>query len=66
MSAASISAEGSAVALLMAWMPPPDGIAMCQCDECRSLTEGRRIHAIKRAGGPGLQRLDQFPRRVLV
>lgn len=21
-------------ALLMAWMPPPDGIAMCQCDAC--------------------------------
>lgn len=21
-------------ALLMAWMPPPDGIAMCQCDVC--------------------------------
>jgi transposase len=21
-------------ALLMAWMPPPDGIAMCHCDEC--------------------------------
>ena len=21
-------------ALLMAWMPPPDGIAMCQCDDC--------------------------------
>jgi hypothetical protein len=20
--------------LLMAWMPPPDGIVMCQCDEC--------------------------------
>jgi hypothetical protein len=23
-----------AMALLMAWMPPPDGIAICQCDEC--------------------------------
>ena len=23
-----------APALLMAWMPPPDGIAMCQCDDC--------------------------------
>ena len=22
------------VALLMAWMPPPDGIVMCQCGEC--------------------------------
>jgi hypothetical protein len=22
------------MALLMAWMPPPDGIAMFQCDEC--------------------------------
>jgi DNA-binding LacI/PurR family transcriptional regulator len=21
-------------ALLMAWMPPPDGIAMCHYDEC--------------------------------
>jgi MFS family permease len=21
-------------AVLMAWMPPPDGIVMCQCDEC--------------------------------
>ena len=24
----------TAGALLMAWMPPPDGIAMCQCDDC--------------------------------
>jgi transposase InsO family protein len=24
----------SSMTLLMAWMPPPDGIAMCQCDEC--------------------------------
>jgi hypothetical protein len=22
------------VTLLMAWMPPPDGIAMCHYDEC--------------------------------
>ena len=21
-------------AVLMAWMPPPDGIAMCRCDVC--------------------------------
>jgi hypothetical protein len=25
---------GARTTLLMAWMPPPDGIAMCHCGEC--------------------------------
>lgn len=30
--------------MLMAWMPPPDGITMCQCDACEAITEGESIH----------------------
>ena len=29
------------MALLMAWMPPPEGIAMCQGDTCEAITMGR-------------------------
>ena len=29
-----VAMEACDGALLMAWMPPPDGIAMCQCDDC--------------------------------
>ncbi len=36
-------------ALLMVWMPPPDGIAMCQCDECKAITGREDIHAANRA-----------------
>lgn len=28
---------------LMEWMPPPDGIAMCQSDVCNNVTQ-RREH----------------------
>ncbi len=31
--------------VVMAWMPPPDGIAMCQGDVSRNVTEkGESIH----------------------
>jgi len=30
--------------LLMEWMPPPDGIAMCQNGDAEVITEGGGIH----------------------
>lgn len=29
---------------LMEWMPPPDGIAMCQSDVRQNVTRGESIH----------------------
>ena len=45
----------------MAWMPPPDGIAMRQCDACDAITEGESIHAIIRALPDGYSALDFQP-----